>query len=111
MSVPTANLYADLHPHADERCERLAGVAGVRIERIVSWGQASPPDYWYDQDEAEWVALLSGAARLRLRDPDETVSLAPGDWLWLAPHRRHRVEWTRPDVATVWLAVYLAATP
>ncbi len=102
------HLYAD-NPRTDtERSDCLRLGPGARIERIVSWGQASPPGYWYDQAEGEWVVLLSGAARLRLQDPDEEIALAPGDWLWIAAHRRHRVEWTAPDVASVWLAVFLA---
>jgi len=78
---------------------------GLRIERIVSRGQASPPGFWYDQAEAEWVVVLAGAARLRFQDETEARALGPGDWLDIAPHRRHRVEWTDPTVATVWLAV------
>lgn len=47
---------------------------GLRIERIISTGQSSAPDFWYDQPEAEWVVLLSGAARLRFADEiDERI--------------------------------------
>jgi len=28
--------------------------------------QVSPPGYWYDQDEAEWVIVLNGSARLAI---------------------------------------------
>ncbi|HEX9556312.1 MAG TPA: cupin, partial [Reyranella sp.] len=56
---------------AAERVEVLAQGAAVRIERIVSTGQASPPGFWYDQAEAEWVLLLAGAARLRFADEPE----------------------------------------
>ncbi|MGC1378719.1 MAG: cupin domain-containing protein [Anaerolineales bacterium] len=107
--MTSGNLFTALAPAAAERCEVLASAPGTRVERIVSWGQASPPDFWYDQDEDEWVALLSGRARLILRDPDATVELAPGDWLRIAAHRRHRVDWTPADVATVWLAVFMRA--
>jgi cupin 2 domain-containing protein len=100
-----ANLYSGLAPAAAERVDTLFAGGGTRIERIVSWGQASPPGFWYDQAEGEWVALLSGGAGLHLLEPDEEVTLAPGDWLWIAPHRRHRVTWTAADAATVWLAV------
>ena len=30
----------------------------VRIEKIVSNGQVSPKDFWYDQDENEFVIIL-----------------------------------------------------
>ncbi|MDR3413805.1 MAG: cupin domain-containing protein [Formivibrio sp.] len=78
----------------------------VRIERIVSTGQASPPGFWYDQPQGEWVAVLSGAARLRFAEPDRIVELNAGDFLDIPPHVRHRVEWTDPAQPTVWLAVH-----
>ena len=78
---------------------------GLRLERIVSLGQASPPGFWYDQPEGEWVLLLAGAARLRFADETEVRLVGPGDWLDIAPHRRHRVDWTDPESPTLWLAV------
>jgi hypothetical protein len=32
------------------------------VERIVSLGQVSPPGFWYDQAEGEWVLVLASAA-------------------------------------------------
>jgi cupin 2 domain-containing protein len=89
-----------------ERVDALLTRPGLRIERIVSQGQASPPGFWYDQQEAEWVLLLGGAARLRFADEPDARLLGPGDWLEIAPHRRHRVDWTDPEVSTIWLAVF-----
>jgi cupin 2 domain-containing protein len=89
-----------------ERVDVLLTTPGLRIERIVSYGQASPPGFWYDQAEAEWVTLLAGSARLRFADETDARALAPGDWVDIAAHRRHRVEWTDPRVPTVWLAVF-----
>ena len=100
------NLLRDLpRPSSGEVIERLAGSGAVRIERIVSRGEASPDGFWYDQDEAEFVLVLTGAARLGFAD-GVAVALGPGDWLEIAPHRRHRVDWTDPDQPTVWLAVF-----
>jgi cupin 2 domain-containing protein len=96
---------------AAERVDALLTRPGLRIERIVSHGQASPPGFWYDQTEAEWVMVLAGAARLRFADEAEPRLLGPGDWLDIAPHRRHRVDWTDPTVATVWLALFYSADP
>jgi len=101
------NLFSGLTAAPDERFDTLFSGSAVRIERIVSWGQSSPPGFWCDQDEDEWVAVLSGKARLSLLDPDEEVLLAPGDWLWIAARRKHRIEWTLPDAATLWLAVFV----
>jgi cupin 2 domain-containing protein len=92
-----------------EAVDVLAMAPGLRIERIVSLGQASPPGFWYDQDEAEFVLLLAGAARLRFADEAEDRALGPGDHLEIVPHRRHRVQWTDPERPTVWLTVFYGA--
>jgi cupin 2 domain-containing protein len=122
------NLLADLptRPEPNEIFETLLTEPGVRIERIISTGQASPADFWYDQPEAEWVLLVQGAAVLRFEDeqareaqePQEAQetqeavvrTLAPGDHLYIAPHRRHRVEFTQANPPTVWLAIHIAET-
>src|ERR1700758_5483165 len=79
-----------------EQVETLLTRSGVRLERIVSQGQASPPGFWYDHAEGEWVLLLAGAAKLRFADEPEARLLRAGDWLGIAPHRRHRVALTHP---------------
>jgi cupin 2 domain-containing protein len=101
------NFYSPLpDAHAAECIDTLLSRPGLRIERIVSFGQASPPDFWYDQPEGEFVLLLAGAAQLRFADEIEPRLLGPGDWIDIAPHRRHRVDWTDPAAATLWLAVF-----
>jgi cupin 2 domain-containing protein len=106
----SGNLFADLPvaPEADERMETLLVRPGLRIDRIVSSGQASPPDFWYEQAETEWVLLVSGEALLRFEDETETRHLRAGDWLHIVPRRRHRVERTAANMPTVWLAVHYA---
>ncbi|MCC7346971.1 MAG: cupin domain-containing protein [Variibacter sp.] len=94
-----------------ETVELLASAPTVRIERIISHGEASPPGYWYDQPWAEWVIVLSGAARLRFEDEPQERPLGPGDYLLIPAHRRHRVEWTDPGAPTLWLAVHYAEAP
>jgi cupin 2 domain-containing protein len=78
----------------------------MRIERIVSTGQASPPGFWYDQPWDEWVALLAGAARLRFENEPGDRELCPGDHVFIPAHARHRVEWTSAQPPTLWLAVH-----
>ena len=104
------NLFADLPmaPEAAERLETLLARPGLRIERIVSSGHASPPGFWYEQADAEWVLLMSGEARLRFEDEAEARLLRAGDWLQIDPRRRHRVESTAENMPTVWLAVHYA---
>ncbi len=101
------NLFADVPPHLpNELVAVLAESQQIRIERIVSTGHVSPDDSWYDQDENEWVVVLSGEARLRLEHDDEPIELRPGDHVNIPAHQRHRVEWTTPNEPTVWLAVF-----
>jgi hypothetical protein len=59
-NVARAPEWADAR--AAEVTDALVAAPGLRIERIVSLGQASRPGFWYDQPEAEWVLLLEGAA-------------------------------------------------
>jgi len=106
------NLFAPLpDAAAGERIDALLTRPGLRIERIVSHGQPSPPEFWYDQPDAEWVLVLAGSARVRFEDESEARILGPGDWVDIAPHRRHRVEWTDPTAPTVWLAVFYPCDP
>ena len=90
----------------DERIDELVASAGLRIERIVSTGHASPPGFWYDQPGSEWVTVLSGSAGLLIEGEAQPRELRAGDGLLLPPHQRHRVEWTDAHVPTVWLAIH-----
>jgi cupin 2 domain-containing protein len=102
---PMKNLFADIPSRLpDELVEKLVQTKAVGIGRIVSHGHSSPEDFWYDQPQNEWVAVLKGAARLRFED--HLVEMNSGDWVIIPAHRKHRVEWTTPDEPTVWLAVY-----
>ena len=42
---------------AAEQVATLLIRPGLRVERIVSLGQASPPGFWYEQTEGEWVLV------------------------------------------------------
>ena len=108
MESKAANLFAHL-PAATQPEEIITEVLvrpGLRIERVVSIGHASPPDFWYDQTWDEWVTVLTGAARLRFENEPEDRELRPGDHVFIQAHMRHRVEWTSADPPTIWLAVH-----
>jgi len=105
--MEAANLFHHIPQQLPEEiAETLAASGQVRIERIVSRGQCSPPGFWYDQEQHEWVLLLKGGATLRLAGQDDPVHLAPGDYLNIPAHVRHRVESTAAGEDTVWLAVF-----
>jgi cupin 2 domain-containing protein len=103
------NLFADIPSHvSDELFTTLCRAGGLRIERIVSEGQASPDGFWYDQAEHEWVVVLEGSAAVEFEGEPEPVELQRGSYLNIPAHRRHRVAWTSPAEKTVWLAIHYA---
>ncbi|MBA4390242.1 MAG: hypothetical protein C0399_04815 [Syntrophus sp. (in: bacteria)] len=101
------NLFADI-PEAipEEIFETLVETKSFRLERIISDGQLTPEDEWYDEDENEWFMLLKGSAALLLEGDKEPVILKPGDYLNLPAHRKHKVLWTDADEKTIWLAIH-----
>ena len=106
-SPRNGNLFANVPALLDiEETAVLAELPGARVERIVSTGQASAPGFWYDQEQTEWVVVLAGSAGLMIEGESAPRVLAPGDYVEIPPHVRHRVEWTDADEPTVWLAVH-----
>lgn len=102
-----ANIFENIPDNLPaELFETLQSGTGVTIERIVSRGHRSAQGFWYDQDRNEWVLLLRGGAALTFADRTDPIVLKPGDYLHIPVHARHRVEWTDPNAATVWLAIY-----
>jgi cupin 2 domain-containing protein len=105
--METGHLYQNIPGDLpQEMSECLARGAGMKIERIVSKGHRSEPDFWYDQPENEWVLVLKGEATLRFQEGNRLVRLTEGMYVNIAAHEKHRVEWTREEVETVWLAVF-----
>jgi len=90
----------------EERIDVLTKSENVRIERIISRGHASPEDFWYNQDQDEFVLLIKGKAELEFTDPDKIVTLNAGDSLIIPAHQQHRVRWTEPETETIWLVVF-----
>ena len=76
----------------------------VRIERIVSEGHVSPPEFWYDQNEWEYAAVLQGSAELETLNGK--IWLDSGDWVMIPEHEKHRVSYTSSEPPCVWLAVF-----
>ena len=76
----------------------------VRVEKIVSNGQITPNNEWYDQDENEFVLLLEGHAIIEFEDKE--VELNKGDYLIIEKHIRHRVKYTSKNESSIWLAVF-----
>ena len=86
-----------------------ASSSPCRIERIVSRGHSSPADFWYDQEQTEFVCVLQGGATLEFLSEDGQVSVVEmekGSYLTIAPHHKHRVASTSEAQPCVWLAVF-----
>jgi uncharacterized cupin superfamily protein len=62
-------------------------------QRIVSRSYSSPPGFWYDQDEDEWVIVVRGEATLQLEE-GELVRMKEGDHVTIPRHTKHRVQQT-----------------
>jgi len=102
------NLFANIPKNLpEELCETLVKSKHIRIERIVSNGHSSPPGFWYDQPDYEWVVVLQGYAILEFEDREQ--HLAVGDSILIPPHQKHRVYSTCHVCPTVWLAVFYPA--
>lgn len=100
------NLFSMPEPlPAAEVFETLVPDRGILIEKIISTGQSSPPDFWFDQERDEWVCLLQGRAVIEWADGSRR-ELVAGDWLLIPAHERHRVESTSADPPCIWLAVH-----
>jgi hypothetical protein len=107
FKIAVANLFAKLP--AARRAEAFTALIerpGVRIERIVSNGQATPEEEPMVQAQDEWVVLLQGEAGIRIED-SAAVTLRSGDHLTIAGGQRHWVTYTAQDELTVWLAVHI----
>jgi cupin 2 domain-containing protein len=106
-TLEIGNLLAGLPAQAlaEEQVTTLMKRAGLRIERIVSTGQATAEGQWYDQDDDEWVMVVKGSARLRIEGETEDRVLGEGDYVLLPARCRHRVTWTQAQSPTIWLAV------
>lgn len=101
----SGNLFDAIEAPVDgEEFRVLLETGAARIERIVSHSHSSPPGFWYDQDEDEWVMIARGTAALEF-EAGEIVEMAEGDYLLIPRHVRHRV--ARTSENTIWLAVHV----
>ena len=102
------NIPADL---PEELFTTIHAARNFRIERIVSQGQCSPPGFWCDQAEHEWLIVLEGSAAVEFEGDAEPVQLERGAYLNIPAHARHRVVSTSPTEKTIWLAIHYSDSP
>lgn len=105
MTLSVVNLLSFPSNQAAEEVAPLLETAAFRLEHLVSHGQPSPPEFWYDQPESEWVLLLRGTATLDFADRG-ILDLSAGDSLTIPARMRHRVAKVSRDA--VWVALHFA---
>jgi cupin 2 domain-containing protein len=76
----------------------------IKVEKIVSNGQKSPENFWYEQEQSEFILLLEGFAILEFENRE--VELKKGDCLNIEAMKKHRVKFTSQDAPTIWFAVF-----
>jgi cupin 2 domain-containing protein len=107
MNAVITNIFKNIPEQLpEELTECLCKRETVQLERIISRGHSTPAGQWYDQDQDEWVMLLQGQAILLYEIGPKSIHLIAGDYLLIPAHTRHRVDWTQPDVDTIWLAAH-----
>lgn len=90
-----------------ELFESIVKTPDLLVERIISMGQITPPNEWYEQTTDEWVILLQGTARLLFDDFEgETIELLAGDYVLIPKQRKHRVIYTSIEPPCIWLAIH-----
>jgi len=77
----------------------------ARIERIISHGQITPENKWYNQEMDEWVVLIQGKSTILFENNIE-IQLIAGDYLLIPAHKAHRVIYTSTSPACIWIAIH-----
>ncbi|OMH39100.1 cupin domain-containing protein [Motiliproteus sp. MSK22-1] len=107
IPIDTQNLFENIPEQLpDELISILLNQAGLRLERIVSKGHSSATDFWYQQEQNEWMLLIQGQARLEFETPSRKLHLNAGDYLNIPANIRHRVDWTSSDPEAIWLCIF-----
>jgi len=100
------NLFSKIPEYSDNEITEVIFCNDlIRIERIVSYGFASPENFWYNQDSDEWVILLEGNASIEFKN-DEIIDMKKGDYIFIPANREHRVKYCSKEPNCLWLAVH-----
>lgn len=95
------NIFNQKSPLVDsERFTTVIETNSFRVESICSW--MNTPGEYFDQNEDEWVVLITGEAILEIEEIE--YPLIAGDSIFLPKHTRHRVISTSQNA--VWIGVF-----
>ncbi len=102
----TFNLLSNIPLSSNQEIfETITQNNNIRIERIISYGQTTTNDYWYNQEEDEFVVIIKGNAKITYED-GEIFDLKEGDSLYIKAHQKHQVTYTSNP--TIWLAIFIS---
>ncbi|MFZ9659322.1 MAG: cupin domain-containing protein [Arcobacteraceae bacterium] len=87
-----------------ETFEQIINNSKIKIEKIISYGDITPEDFWYDQDQDEFVMIIEGFAIIKYED-GTIFELHQDDNLYIPAHQKHKVIYTKNR--TIWLAMFI----
>ncbi len=70
-------------------------------------GNITQKDFWYEQEEDEFVVIIEGSAKI-LYDDGTIFDLKKGDSLYIKAYQKHQVIYTKNH--TIWLAVFITVS-
>ena len=99
------NIFDEIHvDKSEEKFFEIFKNETIKIEKIVSNGQKSPQNFWYEEEKNEFVLVLEGFAIVEFEDFE--VELKKGDCLNIKAYQKHRVKFTSQTEPTIWFAVF-----
>ena len=88
----------------DEIFETIVSNDNIKIERIISYGQITKKDFWYNQDDDEFIYIIQGESKIKYDDGTVHI-LNTNDSLYIKAHQKHQVIYTSNPA--VWLAIFI----
>lgn len=76
----------------------------IMVEKIISQGEISKTDEWFDQSQDEFVILVDGYAEITYSNLT-TTKLSKGDNLFIPKNVKHRVSYTSENC--VWVCIFI----
>lgn len=89
----------------EEIVDKLLEFDNICIERIVSNGENSPENFWYEQKSDEWVILIQGKAVIEYEN-SQIAELKRGDYIFIPSMQKHRVKQVSKNPNCIWVAVH-----
>jgi len=79
---------------------------GIKIEKIISFGQTTPANKWLYDLRDEWVLLLQGKSELMF-ESRQRIKLKKGDYILIPAEVKHKVLYTSKRPFCIWLTIFI----